>query len=135
MAVDPGAESAEPGLPAFIAKPAGAPVYHGFVVLDDVVVEGFTLGKISDFEAEPMDYGDGFVIAPDGGRCGLVWEVNQEPYFQEVCPHEPDRWGVWGVSFPYTMNSRENARRNLEFILPKLKQEWLRWRERYQKGE
>ena len=135
LAVDPTAESTQAGQPAFIAKPAGAPVYHGFVVLDDVIVQGFTLGKITDFEAEPMDCGDGFVIAPDGSRCGLVWDVHQKPYFQEVCPHEPDRWGVWGVSFPYPMNNRENARRNLEFVLPKLKQEWLHWRERYQKRD
>src|SRR5215470_11094928 len=93
VAVDPKAESAEAGLPAFIAKPVGAPVYHGFVILDDVVVEGFSLGTITDFEAEPTDYGDGFVVAPDGSRCGLVWEVHQEPQFREVCPHEPDRWG------------------------------------------
>jgi hypothetical protein len=28
-------------------------VYHGFVVLEDVSVEGFTFGAITDFEAEP----------------------------------------------------------------------------------
>lgn len=129
--MDPKAVSAQPGTPAFLAPPKGSPIYYGFVVLEDVVAGGFTMGKITDFEAEPTDVGDGFVIAPDGSRCGLVWEVFQKAYFQEVCPHEPGRWGVWGVSFPHPMNSRENARRNLEFILPNLKEEWRRWRERF----
>jgi len=133
LALDPGAVSAKTGLPAFIAKPENAPVYYGFVVLDDVAVDGFKLGKISDFEAEPTNYGDGFVIAPDDSRCGLVWEVSNESYFQEVCAQESSRWGVWGVSFPHPMNSRENARRNLEFILPKLKEKWLQWRDCYRR--
>jgi len=132
LALDPDAVSAKTDLPAFIAKPEDAPVYYGFVVLDDVVVEGFKLGKISDFEAEPMNHGDGFVIAPDDSRCGLVWEVTNDSYFQEVRAQEPSRWGVWGVSFPYPMNCRQNARRNLELILPKLKEKWLQWRECHQ---
>jgi hypothetical protein len=36
-------------------------VYHGFVVLDDVVADGFTLGKITDFEAEACETGDAFI--------------------------------------------------------------------------
>src|SRR5262249_10632049 len=133
LAFDPDSVSAKSGLPAFIARPEGSPVYYGFMVLDDVVVEGFKLGKISDFEAEPMNDGDGFVIAPDDSRCGLVWEVTNDSYFQEVCAQEPSRWGVWGVSFPHPMNNRENARRNLELILPKLKEKWLQWRESHQR--
>ena len=95
--------------PAIIARPIGAPVYHGFQVVDGVAVDGFTFGKITDFEAEPSDYGDAFVIAPDKSRAGLVWEVSDQPYFQEVCPLEPERWGVWGVTFPYAMDSRDNV--------------------------
>ena len=127
LALDPKAESASQEHPAFITPPSGAPVYYGFQVLDDVVVEGFTLGKISDFESEPSNEGDAFVIAPDGSRAGLVWEVFETAYFNEVCSPERDRWGVWGVSFPFPMDSRVNARKNLEFILPKLKERWLEW--------
>ena len=47
------AKSASRTEPAFVAKPEGAPIYHGFQILSDVVVEGFTFGKISDFDAEP----------------------------------------------------------------------------------
>ncbi len=130
LAVDLKAKSASPTEPAFIARPTGAPIYHGFQVLDDVVVEGFTLGKITDFEAQPSNYGDAFVIAPDDSRAGLVWEVSHAAYFREVCPLEPGRWGVWEVAFPLPMDSRENAVRNLDFVLPGLKQKWEAWRNR-----
>jgi hypothetical protein len=49
----------------------------GSFILDDVTAEGFTLGKITDFEAEPCDEGDAFVIAPDGSRAS-------DPVSQEV---------------------------------------------------
>jgi len=131
LAVDSKAESASPTEPAFVARPEGAPVYHGFVVLDDVTVDGFTLGKITDFEAEPCETGDAFVIAPDGTRAGLVWEVCAPPYFQEVMPIETGRWGVWGVGFRLPMHSRESARRNLESIVPELKLRWAEWKSRF----
>jgi hypothetical protein len=131
LAIDATARSASPTEPAFIARPEGAPVYYGFVVLDDVTVDGFTLGKITDFEAEPCDEGDAFVIAPDGDRAGLVWEVYDKPYFQEVSPIETGRWGVWGVGFRLPMNSRENARRNLESILPELRLRWAEWKSQF----
>jgi len=92
-------------------------VYHGFVVLDGVVVDGFTLGKITDWEAEPCETGDAFVIAPDGSRAGLVWQVCDPPYFQEVMPTEATRWGVWGVGFLLPMISRENAHHGRAFGL------------------
>jgi hypothetical protein len=44
----------------------------------------------------------------------MVWEDSDAPYFQEVMPVETGRWGVLGVSFRLPMNSRENARRNLQ---------------------
>jgi hypothetical protein len=135
LAIDPAAKSASATEPAFIARPAGTPVYYGFQVLPDVVIEDFTLGKISDFEAQPSNYGDAFVIAPDGSRAGLVWEVSEAPYFHEVCPLEEGRWGVWGVSFPFPMGSRESARRNLEFVLPQLRQKWDEWRTKFAKQD
>jgi hypothetical protein len=46
LAIDPDAESARPGEPAFIARPEGAPVYYGFPILDDVEVDGFKLGMM-----------------------------------------------------------------------------------------
>jgi len=131
LAVDHTAKSGSLTEPAFISPPEGAPVYYGFVVLDDVVVDGFTLGKITDWEAEPCEEGDAFVIAPDGSRAGLVWQIYAHPYFQEVSPIEAGRWGVWGVSFHLPMNSRHNATENLESILPELKLRWGEWKSRF----
>jgi hypothetical protein len=131
MAPDPKAVSATSHAPAFVTPPAGAPVYHGFQVLEDVVVDGFTLGKITDFEAETCAEGDAFVLAPDNSRAGLVWEVGEAVSISEVLPIETGRWGVWGVTFPYAMDGRENARRNLKLIVPELKLKWEEWRRKF----
>jgi hypothetical protein len=128
LAVDSIASSASDSRPGFLAKPCDAPVYHGFRVLSDVVVDGFTLGAITDFEAEPTTEGDSFVIAPDNSRAGLVWEVDADCCFEKICEETDDRWGVWGVSFPFPMTSRENAKANLAAILPLLKPKWEVWR-------
>ena len=128
LAVDLAARSSSKTEPAFIARPAGAPVYHGFQVLSDVVVDGFTFGKITDFEAEPANAGDAFVIAPDASRAGLIWEVSDQRQFREVASVDLGRWGVWAVSFPHPMTSRENVRKNLASVLPDLKQRWNEWR-------
>ena len=129
LALDRNATSASPTEPAFITPPKGAPVYYGFAVLDDVSADGFTFGAITDFETEPTDNGDAFIIAPDGSRAGLVWEVSLTKYIEEVQPFEPERWGVWAVSFPHPMDSRENAHKNLTAVLPDLKTRWEEWKQ------
>lgn len=130
IALDLTAASSDPNLPAFLARPEGAPVYHGFPILDDVEVEGFRLGMITGWEAVPDTLGDAFVVAPDNTRCGLVWEVTDRDYFEEVSSPTAIRWGVWAVAFPHEMQSREDARRNLAAILPRLREQWLSWRSR-----
>src|SRR5262249_33225787 len=74
------------------------------------------------------DYGDAFVVAPDGSRAGLNWEVLQAHRLEEVCGYDPGRWGVWYVNFPYPLVSRENARKNLAHVLPGLREKWSAWR-------
>jgi hypothetical protein len=129
--IDPDAESADPELPAFLARPDGSPVYHGFPILDSVEVDGFRLGMITDWEAEPSDWGDAFLVAPDDSRCGLIWEVTDWPYVsvESRVPANETRWGVWNVGFPNAMDSTENARRNIAFVLQELRPRWERWRE------
>lgn len=130
LAVDDTAASASDQIPGFLAKPPNAPVYHGFRVLDDVVVDGFTFGMITDFEAEPTNDGDAFVIAPDNSRAGLVWEVSTKELFERLCSETDDRWGVWAVSFPLPMSCRDNVRANLAAVLPKLRARWRAWRDK-----
>jgi hypothetical protein len=117
LRLDADAASANRSLPGFLARPEGAPVYHGFPILDDIEVDGFRLGMITDWEAEPADSGDAFIIAPDDSRAGLVWEVGPEPRVEQVLEQEARRWGVWQVTFPHPMTSRENARLNLAAAL------------------
>ena len=135
LAPDRNATSGSPTEPAFLARPKGAPVYYGFAVLEDVTADGFTFGAITDFEAEPTDNGDAFVIAPDGSRVGLVWQVSPTKRIEKVAPFDRERWGVWAVSFPHPMDSRENARKNLIALLPDLKacwEEWKQWLSRHE---
>jgi hypothetical protein len=93
------------------------------VLLEDVEVDGFVLGKISDFEAQPRDYGDAFLVGPDGRRAGLVWEIGPIR-IEEVLPPDELRWGVWAVWFPHPMLSRSEARLNLAEVVPLLKPHW-----------
>jgi hypothetical protein len=53
IVVDGDAESASSTIPAFLARPKGAPVYHGFKILHDVVVDGFTFGAITTLNLNP----------------------------------------------------------------------------------
>ena len=131
LAVDRNAASAASTEPAFAARPKGAPVYQGFRVLEDVEVEGFTFGAITDFEAAVCDRGDAFVIAPDGSRAGLVWEVTSNRYFEQLLPFDENRWSVWAVSFTYAMKSREDARRNLAAVMHELKARWEQWKQSF----
>jgi hypothetical protein len=128
LRLDPDAESASPG---------SAPAYQGLPVLEDIVVDGFTLGMITDWEASPTDVGDSYVIAPDGSTAGLMWDVlegeawHQVPegysYCRQEMKPERDRWGVYQVAFPYPMRTREDARKNLEAVLPLLRPRWEAW--------
>ena len=126
--MDKGAISADPYVPPFVARPEGAPVYHGFRVLEDVEAEGFRLGMITDFLAEPGTAGDAFVVAPDGSRAGIVWESEcDEPYFIEVLPPNSERWGVWGVGLSIPLRSKSDARTYLATLVPELRQRWIAW--------
>ena len=78
--------------------------------------------------------GDAFIVAPDDSRCGLVWGVGASTPFEEVCSPDASRWGVWGVSSEWPMTNRENARKNLSAVLPKLKVCWGAWKEFRQTG-
>lgn len=127
--VDPDAPSASADAPAFIARPAGAPVYHGFPILESSEVEGFRYGMITDFVVDPDTWGDGFVVAPDDSRAGLVWESEvRVPYFGEVVPPTDARWGVWGVGTERPMRTEDDARALLRSLLPALRPRWERWK-------
>ncbi|MCU1286913.1 MAG: 3-deoxy-8-phosphooctulonate synthase [Acidobacteriales bacterium] len=131
LAYDSNAASASDGVPGFIARPEGTPVYHGFRILEDVQVEGFRFGMITNFEAQETNEGDAFVVAPDDSRAGLVWDIGSNLNFEEVLPFEASRWGVWAVSLPHPMRTRDDAKKNLESIVPALKEKWQEWLKKF----
>ena len=114
------APSAQPRVLGFIARPDGAPVYHGFDVLPETETDGWVFGAISDYDcAEPQDEGDGFVIAPDGSRAGIAWGIDTPPFY-EICPPDDSRWGVYGVCFPRSVSNLDDLVFNFRSILPLL---------------
>jgi hypothetical protein len=120
--VDPGAVSAIPGLPAFIAPPANAPAYYGFPLLPDSEKDGFVFGVITSSRTDaPASWGDAYVVAPDGTRAGIVW-VMKGPVTEVLCPPELGRWGVYQFLFEHPVSSDADLIRNLHAILPRLKE-------------
>ena len=57
--------------------------------------------------------------------------VGDAAVLEEVCPLETSRWGVWAVTFPEAMKTKDAMQRNLAAVLPHLKEKWLRWKEQY----
>ena len=117
---DPSAVSARPGLPAFLAPPIGAPVYHGFSLLPQSEKEGFVFGVITS-PRPGATWGDAYVQAPDGSRAGIVW-ATKGPVTELVLPPNPGRWGVYQFQFEPPVESDADLIRNLHAILPRLKE-------------
>ena len=121
LRVDAEAASADPDLPAFIARPPNAPVYHGFPLLQDSELEGFVFGAITEPNGtEPAEWGDAFVVAPNGSRAGIVWQVGKgKPSI--VCEPSEGRWGVYAFNFDAPITSEAELVKHLHSILPFLK--------------
>jgi hypothetical protein len=115
--LDLSAESADPDNVAFLARPEGAPVYHGFPVIEESETDGWFIGAITEYLG--ADEGDAFVVAPDGSRAGLVWEVG-DGTFDEICKPESNRWGVFAVWFPNPVQTEADFIDNFPYVLPLL---------------
>jgi len=130
LVLDSNAKSASDTEPAFIARPEGAPVYHGFPVLEDSLTDGWRYGAITTFEGvKKEEEGDGFVIAPDGSRAGIVWSLCG-PDFKEIVPPDEGRWGVYAVRFPNAVSSKEDLIENFRAVLPLIKAQYQRVKNR-----
>ncbi len=116
--IDRNAQSAAPELPAFLAWPEDAPVYHGFPVVQESETDGWFYGAISDYECDTaQDDGDGFIVAPDDSRAGIVWDVEGSE-FEQISPPDSRRWGVYGVRFPKPVGCVGDLVRNFRAVLP-----------------
>ena len=106
-----------------------SPVYHGFVVVPETCTEGWCLGSITEFEdPDGCTDGDAFVIAPDGSRADLVWEVGDQPLQQILPPDGPDRWGVYAVWFPHATRTADDLAAAFRAILPQLRDAHARFK-------
>jgi hypothetical protein len=126
MLIDGSAVSADPLKPAFMAPPPGSKPYHGFPLVTDVAVDGFSLGTVTDYmqsdSPSGCTIGDAFVEAPDGTRAGLMWEVGAERGFARIASPDGNRWGVYYFSVPNPVKSKSDFRENFVGMLPKLKE-------------
>ena len=123
---DPDAKTSDPSLPGFLARPVGAPVYHGFAVVAESMTDGWAYGAITEYDClEPQTEGDGFVIAPDGSRAGIAWATDTSEFY-EILPPDDERWGVYGVRFARPVSCLEDLVRNFREVLPKLKDQHAR---------
>jgi hypothetical protein len=129
LRLDPEAESADPALPAFLARPEGAPVYHGFPLLEESrTADGWCFGAISDpDDSEGSDWGDAFLVAPDGTRAGIVWEAGTG-VLEVSIPPEEDRWGVYKLYFGSPAVDRRGLVERLREWLPELRRLHREWR-------
>ena len=129
LRLDPEARSADPSLPAFIARPEDAPAYHGFPMLEESRTDdGWCFGTISEPDCpEGSDWGDAFVVAPDGSRAGIVWQVG-ELVLAATGPPEEGRWGVFHVGFARPVHDEAGLVEQLREWLPELRRRHLMWR-------
>jgi hypothetical protein len=118
------AESDSPDAPAFLSRPEGSPVYHGFGLVEETRTDGWYFGAITAFEdPDGCEWGDGFVVAPDGKRAGIVWEVG-DGEIQEVLPPDETRWGVYAVWFPLVVRTVDDLVFNFRHVLPELQRKY-----------
>lgn len=120
LKLDLTAESASLELPAFLARSEGAPAYHGFPIVSETITDGWCLGTITEYAMpDGCDSGDAFVVAPNGSRAGLVWDVGEgEPV--EICAPDDLRWGVYQVWFPQTVRTTDDLVVCFRAVLPQL---------------
>jgi hypothetical protein len=128
LRLDPEAGSADPSLPGFLARPDGAPVYHGFPLLEGSrTPDGWCFGTISDpNRPEELDWGDAFVVAPDGSRAGIVWEVD-EGKLEVILPPDEGRWGVYGLGLARPVRGDGELVEQLRGWLPELRRLHGEW--------
>jgi hypothetical protein len=99
----------------------GALVYHGFPLIEETRTDGWCYGAITEFiDSAGCTNGDGFVVAPDGSRAGIVWSVGSFAS-KRVCKPEPSRWGVYSVAFPHPIRTVDDLVDGFRAVLPELK--------------
>ena len=125
---DDKAQSRTQGMPAFLSRPEGAPIYYGFPLVEETRTDGWCFGAITEFQdPQGCNEGDGFVIAPHGSRAGLAWSVGDFAA-REICPPDETRWGVYEVAFAKAVRTVDDLVQCFRTLLPELEaiHAWVR---------
>ena len=67
------------------------------------------------------------MVAPDGSRAGIIWEVG-ESIIEVTMPPEEDRWGVFHVGFARQVYHEARLVEQLREWLPELRRIYLAWK-------
>lgn len=96
-------------------------IYHGYPVISATACNGWYFGALSDSETGAIldTSGDGYVVAPDGSRADLLWQIGFGDLTQ-VLPPDAERWGVYAVWFPKPITTVEDLVFGFRFALPDL---------------
>ena len=123
--LDKKAKSLSKKLPAFLAPPKGAKAYHGFPLEDNLSIEGFNYGSITNYleidSEEGCTSGDGYVEGPDGTRAGIAWEKGDKFSYSKMIGFEKDRWGVYYFKIPFGIKNLKDMKKAFLLMLPILK--------------
>jgi hypothetical protein len=96
-------------------------IRHGYPVIAASECEGWFFGAMTQFlESAPDTSGDGFVVAPDGSRADLLWQIGVGEC-TEILPADESRWGVYSVWFPKPINTLDDLIFGFRFLLPDLR--------------
>jgi hypothetical protein len=67
------------------------------------------------------------VVAPDGSRAGIIWEVGA-PVLEVSSPPDEDRWGVFHVGFARRVHDEGELVEQLREWLPEFRRRHRIWR-------
>ena len=108
------------GTQTLLTDPYELSIFHGYPVITATECEGWYFGAISDLvEFKNFDSGDGYVIAPDGSRAELLWQIGKGDITQ-VLPPDEQRWGAYAVWFPKSIRTLDDLVFGFRYILPNL---------------
>jgi hypothetical protein len=133
LELDTSAASADPKLPAFLARPTDAPCYHGFPLLEESRTDdGWCFGTISSYDHPGAGWncGDAFVVAPDDTRAGLVWSVGKPMFECIIAPERTrsSRWAVYELTLSKPVRCRADLIAGLTDWLPELRRRFEEWK-------
>jgi hypothetical protein len=100
---------------------------------EQVQIETFLLRVYGNVATPSSAWGEGELIAPNGGKAYLVWTVfpdAQPDVIRGWRPMDRQQWGTWYVSLGTEVRTPDDLRRQVALILPELERRWEAWRQK-----